>query len=107
MFQHIPPYAGDPILSLMEQFNADPRAEKVNLSIGLYYNEDSIVPQLETIIEAQKRIAPKNIKPNFIYQWKVLNLTVMRFKRYCLVQIALQFNKVVLLPSKRLVVQVH
>lgn len=62
MFQHIPPYAGDPILSLMEQFNADPRAEKVNLSIGLYYNEDSIVPQLDTIIEAQKRIAPKNDK---------------------------------------------
>ena len=69
MFQHIPPYAGDPILSLMEQFNTDPRAEKVNLSIGLYYNEDSIVPQLETIIEAQKRIAPKNTqtKHNF---WK-------------------------------------
>jgi hypothetical protein len=53
MFQHIPPYAGDPILSLMEQFNADPRAEKVNLSIGLYYNEDSIVPQLDTIIESR------------------------------------------------------
>ena len=60
MFQHIPPYAGDPILSLMEQFSADPREGKVNLSIGLYYNEDSIVPQLDTIIEAQKRIAPKN-----------------------------------------------
>lgn len=58
MFQHIPPYAGDPILSLMEQFNADPRQGKVNLSIGLYYNEDSIVPQLDTIIEAQKRIEP-------------------------------------------------
>lgn len=62
MFQHIPPYAGDPILSLMEQFNADTRSEKVNLSIGLYYNEDSIVPQLDTIIEAQKRIEPKNGK---------------------------------------------
>ncbi len=62
MFQHIPPYAGDPILSLMEQFNADTRSGKVNLSIGLYYNEDSIVPQLETIIEAQKRIEPKNGK---------------------------------------------
>ena len=60
MFQHIPPYAGDPILSLMEQFNADPRAEKVNLSIGLYYNEDSIVPQLETIIEAQNVLHLKN-----------------------------------------------
>ena len=62
MFQHIPPYAGDPILSLMEQFNTDPRAEKVTLSIGLSYNEDSIVPQLDPIIEAQKRIAPKNDK---------------------------------------------
>lgn len=62
MFQHIPPYAGDPILSLMEQFNTDTRSGKVNLSIGLYYNEDSIVPQLETIIEAQKRIEPKNGK---------------------------------------------
>lgn len=62
MFQHIPPYAGDPILSLMEQFNADPRQGKINLSIGLYYNEDSIVPQLDTIIEAQKRIEPLQSK---------------------------------------------
>lgn len=62
MFQHIPPYAGDPILSLMEKFNADPRPNKVNLSIGLYYNEDSIVPQLNTIIEAQKRIEPRQDK---------------------------------------------
>lgn len=62
MFQHIPPYAGDPILSLMEQFNTDPREGKVNLSIGLYYNEDSIVPQLETIMEAQKRLEPKQNK---------------------------------------------
>ncbi len=54
MFQHIPPYAGDPILSLMEQFNADPRAEKVNLSIGLYYNEDSIVPQARNYYRSSK-----------------------------------------------------
>ena len=62
MFQHIPPYAGDPILSLMEQFNADPRTAKVNLSIGLYYNEDSIVPQLETIIQAQKNLELQHSK---------------------------------------------
>jgi aromatic-amino-acid transaminase len=46
----------------MEQFNTDPREGKVNLSIGLYYNEDSIVPQLETIMEAQKRLEPKQNK---------------------------------------------
>jgi aromatic-amino-acid transaminase len=46
----------------MEQFNTDPREGKVNLSIGLYYNEDSIVPQLETIMEAQKRLEPQQSK---------------------------------------------
>ncbi len=35
MFETIEEYAGDPILSLMEAYKADPRAEKVNLSIGL------------------------------------------------------------------------
>jgi len=36
MFSHLPPYAGDPILSLMEQFQRDERSNKVNLSIGIY-----------------------------------------------------------------------
>ena len=38
MFQHIESYAGDPILSLMEAFKLDARTDKVNLSIGLYYD---------------------------------------------------------------------
>ena len=38
VFQNVDAYAGDPILSLMEAFQQDPRADKVNLSIGLYYN---------------------------------------------------------------------
>ncbi|WP_127959265.1 amino acid aminotransferase [Serratia microhaemolytica] len=49
MFQHVDAYAGDPILSLMETFKADPRASKVNLSIGLYYNEQGIIPQLHAV----------------------------------------------------------
>ena len=60
MFQHVDPYAGDPILSLMEEFGKDERTEKVNLSIGLYYNEESIVPQLETKKKAYKNIEPTN-----------------------------------------------
>lgn len=62
MFQHVDPYAGDPILSLMEEFNKDARTQKVNLSIGLYYNEDTIVPQLEAVKAAYKNIAPTNDK---------------------------------------------
>ena len=62
MFQHVDTYAGDPILSLMEEFGKDERTEKVNLSIGLYYNEDNIVPQLNAIKAAYKNIEPSNDK---------------------------------------------
>ncbi|WP_445115651.1 amino acid aminotransferase [Acinetobacter sp. WZC-1] len=65
MFQYVDSYAGDPILSLMEEFKKDERTQKVNLSIGLYYNEDNIIPQLEAVKAACKNIAPGNdqVKP--------------------------------------------
>ncbi|NBA95947.1 amino acid aminotransferase [Pseudomonas sp. R5(2019)] len=44
MFNHVAPYAGDPILSLMEAFEQDPRANKINLSIGLYYDNEGAIP---------------------------------------------------------------
>lgn len=56
MFEHVDAYAGDPILSLMEDFIADMRSDKVNLSIGLYYNEAGIVPQLSAVAEARNRL---------------------------------------------------
>lgn len=56
MFQKVDAYAGDPILSLMERFKEDPRSDKVNLSIGLYYNEDGIIPQLQAVAEAEARL---------------------------------------------------
>ena len=43
-------------LSLMEAFQQDPRADKVNLSIGLYYNEQAIIPQLEAVRQAADRL---------------------------------------------------
>ncbi|MFE4112307.1 MULTISPECIES: aromatic amino acid transaminase [Kosakonia] len=56
MFQKVDAYAGDPILSLMERFKEDPRSDKVNLSIGLYYNEDGIIPRLQAVAEAEARL---------------------------------------------------
>ncbi|WP_065357793.1 aromatic amino acid transaminase [Kluyvera georgiana] len=55
MFQKVDAYAGDPILSLMERFKEDPRSDKVNLSIGLFYDENGIVPQLKSVAEAEAR----------------------------------------------------
>lgn len=40
----------------MERFKEDSRRDKVNLSIGLYYNEDGIIPQLNAVSEAEARL---------------------------------------------------
>ncbi|MEF4452687.1 aromatic amino acid transaminase [Escherichia coli] len=56
MFQKVDAYAGDSILTLMERFKEEPRSDKVNLSIGLYYNEDGIIPQLQAVAEAEARL---------------------------------------------------
>jgi aromatic-amino-acid transaminase len=56
VFQNVDAYAGDPILSLMETFHQDTRATKVNLSIGLYYDEQAIIPRLEAVQQAETRL---------------------------------------------------
>lgn len=56
MFQNVDAYAGDPILSLMETFKQDPRTHKVNLSIGLYYDEQGIIPQLQAVAAAEEQL---------------------------------------------------
>ncbi|MBZ5756929.1 aspartate/tyrosine/aromatic aminotransferase [Pseudomonas sp. S5(2021)] len=48
----------DPILGLNEAFNSDTRPNKVNLGVGVYYNEDGRIPLLRAVAEAeQARIA--------------------------------------------------
>lgn len=56
MFQDIPAYFGDSILTLMEEFKADPRPAKVNLSIGLYYDDEGNIPLPAALASAKERI---------------------------------------------------
>ncbi|PHM24136.1 aromatic amino acid transaminase [Xenorhabdus budapestensis] len=56
MFQNVDAYAGDPILSLLEVFKKDPRVEKINLSVGLYYDEQGITPQLQAVAIAEEQM---------------------------------------------------
>ena len=57
MFQHIEYYAGDPILSLVETFLADNRPEKVNLGIGIYFDEQGKLPVLQCVQTAETQRA--------------------------------------------------
>ncbi len=44
----------DPILGLNEQFVADPNPAKVNLGVGVYYDENGKLPLLRCVREAEK-----------------------------------------------------
>jgi aromatic-amino-acid transaminase len=56
MFEHVEPFAGDPILALVEVFNADARPHKVNLSIGIYFDEQGRIPVLRSVQQAEARV---------------------------------------------------
>lgn len=47
----------DPILGLNEQFNADPNPAKVNLGIGVYFDENGKLPLLGCVAAAEAQIA--------------------------------------------------
>jgi aromatic-amino-acid transaminase len=51
----------DPILGLNEQFNADTNPNKVNLGVGVYYDDNGKLPLLECVKAAEKQMmeAPK------------------------------------------------
>jgi len=44
----------DPILGLTEAFNADTRPNKVNLGVGVYYDDNGKIPLLAAVREAEK-----------------------------------------------------
>ncbi|MBX8492547.1 amino acid aminotransferase [Pseudomonas lijiangensis] len=67
MLAHVESYAGDPILSLMETFQKDPRADKVNLSIGLYYDAEGRIPPLASAIRALQQVAESEQQAASLY----------------------------------------
>ena len=60
MFQHLDPYAGDPILSLNEAYGHDPRPHKINLSIGIYFDDDNRIPVLDCVHQAEAQLLKEN-----------------------------------------------
>jgi aromatic-amino-acid transaminase len=57
----------DPILGMTEAFNADPNPAKVNLGVGVYFDESGKLPILQCVLAAEKQLAeapkPKGYLP--------------------------------------------
>jgi aromatic-amino-acid transaminase len=66
MFKHVDAYAGDPILTLVETFMKDPRPNKVNLGIGLYYDEDGRIPLLDVVKRSEIALAAEGATRSYL-----------------------------------------
>ncbi len=61
MFATVQMAPRDPILGLNEQFNADPNPAKVNLGVGVYFDDQGKLPVLGCVAAAERQLleAPK------------------------------------------------
>ena len=53
LFESVEQAPRDPIFGLNEQFNADTRTNKVNLGVGVYYDDAGRLPLLEAVYKAE------------------------------------------------------
>lgn len=56
-FAHVEQVPGDPILGLTEAYNADTRPTKVNLGVGIYYDEEGRIPLLAAVRKVEDQLA--------------------------------------------------
>ncbi|SUI83214.1 Tyrosine aminotransferase [Serratia quinivorans] len=56
MFNHIGRSAADPIMSLMEAYLRDENTQKVNLGIGLYYDQQGRIPLMQAVEAAELQL---------------------------------------------------
>ncbi len=56
MFQNVTPVPSDPILGLLDTFRADPRPDKVNLTVGVYQDDHGTTPILECVRQAELQL---------------------------------------------------
>lgn len=66
MFEHVLPYAGDPILGLMETYAHDARQYKVNLGVGIYYDDEGKIPVLPSVRAAAARVFEANAPASYL-----------------------------------------
>ena len=52
----VPMAPKDPILGVTETYNSDPNPQKVNLGVGIYYDDNGKVPVLECVRRAERQL---------------------------------------------------
>jgi aromatic-amino-acid transaminase len=56
MLSNLKPQPADKILALIQMFRDDPRADKIDLGVGVYKNADGVTPVMRAVRAAAKQI---------------------------------------------------
>lgn len=66
MFDAVQPAPPDPILGITELFKADPRTDKVNLTVGVYCDESGRTPVFASVRKAQAAFIEHETSKNYL-----------------------------------------
>ena len=65
IFENIKSAPKDPILGITSEFNNDNNKKKVNLSVGVYQDNNGVTPTFESVLNAEKILLDKNYSKSY------------------------------------------
>ena len=65
-FSNAPEGRSDPIFGLLQTYLADTRPNKVNLGIGMYYDEHGALPVLKSVRKSMRMLNEKSVAPDYL-----------------------------------------
>lgn len=66
MFETLTAAPPDPILGLTEAFKKDPRADKINLGVGVFTTDDGATPVLASVKQAEEALLREETTKNYL-----------------------------------------
>jgi len=66
MFESVPSVPPDPVFSLVERFNQDPRTDKINLTVGAYKDESGQTPVMGCVKQAEELLLESEKTKNYL-----------------------------------------
>ena len=66
MFESLKPQPADKILMLMQTFRDDPRADKIDLGVGVYKNAEGLTPVMRAVKAAERRLVDEQTTKTYV-----------------------------------------
>ncbi|HEY1629705.1 MAG TPA: amino acid aminotransferase [Rhizomicrobium sp.] len=66
LFSHLQPSKPDPLLSLIAEFKADPREDKIDLGVGVYQDESGITPVMDAVKRAEQMLVDRQESKSYL-----------------------------------------